>query len=118
MLAQVNNTVDDANESPGFCRCPTQENELSTPIDSVTKAQAPTDVQSTRKKSPDSTPSDVVATENVKLSSAAMALLREASETPAQTAKEASGGDVQAKHLLAKRAAEHASSAKPLHVVA
>ena len=39
------------------------------------------------------------------LSSAAQAALKEASETPAQTAKEAGQGDVQAKRLLAKQTA-------------
>ena len=39
----------------------------------------------------------------VQLSSAAQAALREATETSAQTAKEASSGDVQAKHLLARQ---------------
>jgi hypothetical protein len=37
--------------------------------------------------------------------SAAARSLQEATETPAQTAKEAAAGDIQAKHLLAKEAA-------------
>ncbi|MGO9015884.1 MAG: hypothetical protein ACLQF0_13015 [Dissulfurispiraceae bacterium] len=41
----------------------------------------------------------------VQISNAAKALLKEATETPAQTAKEASAGDQQAKKLLAKEAA-------------
>lgn len=63
-------------------------------------------------------PTDAATTENVTLSSAAQAALREASETPAQTAKEANGGDLQAKHLLAKRAADKAARSSRLHVLA
>lgn len=46
--------------------------------------------------------------DSVQLSSAALNVLKEASETPAQTAKEAASGDSQAKRLLAKEAAESA----------
>ncbi|HZW92334.1 MAG TPA: hypothetical protein VFF64_05120 [Candidatus Eremiobacteraceae bacterium] len=46
--------------------------------------------------------------DTVQISAAAKAL-QETIETPAQTAKEAAGGDIQAKRLLAKEAAEHAS---------
>jgi hypothetical protein len=46
----------------------------------------------------------------VTISSAARQALAEATETAAQTAKEAGGGDLQAQHLLAKKAAEKASS--------
>ena len=42
------------------------------------------------------------AKDTVQLSSGGKAALQELSETPAQTAKEASGGDAQAKRLLAK----------------
>ena len=49
---------------------------------------------------------------------AAQAALREALETPAQTAKEAGTGDLQAKRLLAKEAAAKAESAPSKHVVA
>lgn len=45
-------------------------------------------------------------TDAVQLSSAAQAALKEASETPAQTAKEANGGDMVAKRLLAKEQAK------------
>ena len=61
-----------------------------------------------------SVPQDIV-----QLSSAAQAALREATETPAQTAKEASHGDIQAKHLLAKQAAAKEAAAQPsIHVIA
>ena len=48
------------------------------------------------------------ATDSVQLSAAgqaALAAMQEATETPAQTAKEAAGGDLQAKRLLAREAA-------------
>jgi hypothetical protein len=45
--------------------------------------------------------------DTVQISAAAQAL-KEATENPAQTAKEAAGGDVQAKRLLAKEAADKA----------
>jgi hypothetical protein len=43
-------------------------------------------------------------TDTVQLSTSAKALLAEANETAAQTAQEASRGDMQAQRLLAKRA--------------
>ncbi len=49
------------------------------------------------------------APDTVQLSStaqAALATLKEAAETPAQTAQEAGKGDVQAQHLLAKEKAD------------
>ena len=49
------------------------------------------------------------AGDTVQISNAAKALLQEATETPAQTAKEANGGDRQAQRLLAKEAAEKPS---------
>jgi hypothetical protein len=45
-------------------------------------------------------------TDTVQLSSIAQASFQEATETPTQTAKEASGGDHQAQRLLARQAAE------------
>jgi len=45
----------------------------------------------------------------VQVSSAAMAALKEATETPVQTTKEANAGDQQAKRLLGKEAAERAA---------
>ena len=47
--------------------------------------------------------------DSVTLSSAALLAAQEAAETPAQTAKEAQTGDIQAKHLLAKQAAAKAA---------
>jgi len=48
--------------------------------------------------------SKAAPTDTVQLSSAAK-IVQEASETPAQTSKEAAGGDVQAKRLLARESA-------------
>jgi len=50
------------------------------------------------------------ASDTVQISNAAKALLQESLETPAQTAKEASSGDVQAIRLLARHAAARASA--------
>jgi hypothetical protein len=46
-----------------------------------------------------------LSTDTVQISAAAQAL-REATENPAQTAREAAGGDQQARRLLAKEAAD------------
>jgi hypothetical protein len=48
-----------------------------------------------------------VPADTVQISAAAKAM-REVLETPVQTAKEAAGGDMQARHLLAREAAEKA----------
>jgi len=48
-----------------------------------------------------------VHTDTVQISAAALAL-KEAIENPAQTAREAAGGDLQAKRLLAREAADKA----------
>jgi hypothetical protein len=47
-----------------------------------------------------------IPVDTVQISSAALAALKEARETPAQTAQEAGAGDAQAKRLLAKEAAD------------
>ena len=52
-----------------------------------------------------STPSQTPSTDTVQISSAAQTALQEVLEAPAQTAKEARGGDHQAQKLLAKEAA-------------
>lgn len=68
--------------------------------------------------------SNPVPKEKVSVSASAIqAALKEATETPAETAKEAGTGDVQAIRLLAKEAAAKAGAKeefahKPLHVVA
>jgi hypothetical protein len=52
-----------------------------------------------------STPSQTLSTDTVQISSAAQTALQEVLEVPAQTAKEARGGDHQAQRLLAREAA-------------
>ena len=66
-------------------------------------AKSPTARPKSTQSQPQSTTSTTMDT--VQISSAAQAVLREAIETPAQTAKEASSGDHQAQRLLAKEAA-------------
>jgi hypothetical protein len=95
---------------------------MSAPVGSVTQTQAPAQVTDVRPKTPESRPK-TVPSDTVQLSSAAQAALREALETPAQTAKEAGTGDLQAKRLLAKEeaakeAAAKEESASTKHVVA
>jgi len=53
--------------------------------------------------------SQPIASDTVQISNTAKVMLQETLETPAQTAKEASKGDVQALRLLAKQAAAKAS---------
>ncbi len=60
----------------------------------------PTAVKQTIQPQPQPT-----STDTVQISAAAQAL-KEAIENPAQTAREAAGGDLQAKRLLAKEAAD------------
>lgn len=50
-------------------------------------------------------------TDTVSISSAAQAILKEVKETPAQTAQEARGGDLQAQRLLAKEEASQPNAA-------
>jgi hypothetical protein len=92
---------------------------MSNPIGSVRQAQVPPpSTASPKAPSPEAAPSRPVPADTVRLSGAAMAALQEASDTPAQTAKEAGHGDPQARHLLAKQAAEHENQPQKLHVVA
>jgi hypothetical protein len=90
---------------------------MSSQVSSVTQSPPvppPTDVRAKAHESRH----QPVPSDTVKLSGAAQAALREALETPAQTAKEAGTGDLQAKRLLAKQAAAKAESAPSKHVVA
>jgi hypothetical protein len=92
---------------------------MSNPIGSVTQTAAPPpSPASTTPPSPVAAPGGAVPADSVRLSGAAMAALQEASETPAQTAKEAGQGDVQAKHLLAREAAQREAQPPKVHVVA
>ena len=72
------------------------------PVSPVATAKTPEKRAPETKQAPDT----------VQLSSsalAALAVLKEAAETPTQTAQEAGKGDVQAQHLLAKETAEKQS---------
>ena len=95
---------------------------MSEPVGSVTQTQATAQVADVREKAPEPRIRPVPV-DKVQLSSAAQAALREAVETPAQTAKEAGSGDNQAKQLLAKEEAAKEAAAQTeakntTHVVA
>ena len=95
---------------------------MSNPVGSVTQTQAAVQVADVREKAPETRPRPVPV-DKVQLSSSAQAALREVTETPAQTAKEASSGDAQARRLLAKEeatkeAAAQTEASSTTHVVA
>jgi hypothetical protein len=69
---------------------------------SATKAPSAAKATTVSQKS---TPSNTPSIDTVQISSAAQSALQEVLEAPAQTAKEARGGDHQAQKLLAKEAA-------------
>jgi hypothetical protein len=79
------------------------------PMTNVTQAQPVAHPTTTSTKKPNqSRPESVAGKDSVKLSKAAQAVaaaLQEATETPAQTAKEAGTGDLQARRVLAREAA-------------
>ena len=96
--------------------------DMSDSVGSVTQIQATEQVAEARAKAPESRPQPVPI-DKVQLSSAAQAALREAVETPAQTAKEAGSGDMQARRMLAKQEASKEAAAQEeaknaTHVVA
>ena len=71
------------------------------PISSVTPPQATVQPTAVPPPAPQPKPQPVaVPKDTVQFSAAALAM-QEARETPAQTAREAAAGDIQAKHLLA-----------------
>jgi hypothetical protein len=76
-------------------------------VNSVAPAQPAT--QAATVQPPSSQPASQPASDTVQISNAAKAMLQESLETPAQTAKEASAGDLQAMKLLARHAPHHAS---------
>ena len=79
-------------------------------VNSISSAQAvapPAVASQPAAQSSSPTKASTSVTDTVRLSSAAQ-LAQEATETPAQTAKEANSGDLQARRLLAHEAAEHA----------
>jgi hypothetical protein len=72
----------------------------------ATHPQPQAAVQPQQKRRPAQTSAPKAAvTDTVQISNAAK-ILREATETPAQTAKEAASGDLQAKALLARETAD------------
>jgi hypothetical protein len=79
------------------------------PISNVTQTQPVAEPAKTPTEKPaQQAPKAAISADSVNLSNAAQALaatLKEARETPVQTAKEAQGGDLQARRLLAKEAA-------------
>ena len=82
---------------------------MLSPISNVNQPQATAQTTTTRPSAPQAAPQPGAApTDAVQISAAAKSL-QEAIETPAQTAKEAAGGDLQARHLLAKEAAAKAN---------
>jgi hypothetical protein len=95
---------------------------MSNSIGSATQPQVPpapaASPKTPKEASPEAASGGAVPPDKVRLSSAAMAALQEAAETPAQTAREAGHGDAQAKHLLAKQAAQHEIQPPKIRVVA
>jgi hypothetical protein len=83
---------------------------MSDPVGSVTQTQAAGRVADVRESAPEPR-SQSVPRDKVQLSGAAQSALREASETQAQTAKEAGSGDNQARRLLAKEEAAKEAAA-------
>ena len=73
-----------------------------------TSTQSPAQGKTTYIATPATTPPTSPA-DTVNISTAAQALLKETLENPSQTAKEASGGDMQAVRLLAREAAAKAA---------
>ena len=84
-------------------------------ISPVTSASAPQPVAQTTTQPAAAQPASSQAkpqantTDTVQISNAARAMMQEAIENPAQTAKEAAAGDRQAMRLMAKEAAARAS---------
>lgn len=70
----------------------------------VTAVASNAPVKAVNTETPQTNPQPTAAI-TVQISSAGKAALQEATETPAQTEKEAHSGDVQAQRLLAKEAA-------------
>ena len=82
---------------------------MISPVRNATQNQPAADSTPVNEKSTQSKPQPI-ATDTVQLSSAALAILQEATEIPAQTLKEARGGDFQARRLLAREAAVEAAT--------
>jgi hypothetical protein len=80
---------------------------MSNRISSAVQAQATVPVNTIQSAPSKAQPAAAqpLPTDTVQISAAAQAL-RDATENPAQTAREAAGGDQQARRLLAKEAAD------------
>jgi hypothetical protein len=78
------------------------------PVSSAVPAQAAVQPKAVSQQPAQSKPQP--ASDTVQISNAAKQALQEAIETSVQTAKEAAGGDMQARRLLAREAAEHVSA--------
>jgi len=74
-------------------------------VSNATHAQVAAQPQATAAKQPVQTKPQPASTDTVQISVAAQAL-KEAIENPVQTAREAARGDLQAKRLLAREAAD------------
>jgi hypothetical protein len=70
----------------------------------ATSATTPPAAPPTKPAKQPEAPAPTLPRDVVRLSSAAQSALQEASETPAQTAKEAAAGDAQARRLLSAQA--------------
>jgi hypothetical protein len=81
---------------------------MVTPISHAAPAQAPDQTKAAPTATQQAAPSKPQAnpTDTVQISTAAQQILKESIENPAQTTREAAGGDPQAKRLLAKEAAD------------
>ncbi len=77
-------------------------------VSSVSAAQPATQAAAPQPPSP-APAAHSIAADTVQISNAAKVLLQESLETPAQTAKEASAGDIQALKLIARHAAQKLS---------
>jgi len=75
------------------------------PVSSASHAQPVAQPQPTAAKQPVQLRPQPASTDTVQISVAAQAL-KEATENPAQTAREAASGDAQARRLLAREAAD------------
>jgi hypothetical protein len=82
---------------------------MISPVSNSTQVQAQTAVQPSQTRQPTRAATPQAAVKDTVQISDAAKILQEATETPAQTAKEAGTGDLQARALLAREAAAHVS---------
>lgn len=80
---------------------------MISPVSGATHVQAAAQPKAASQQ-PAPSKSQPASTDTVQISNAATQALQEAIETSVQTAKEAAGGDPQARRLLAREAADHA----------